>query len=171
MGRSPSGSHNTTTVYLVTRSLVPPIRTIRAIQPRHTRVTFWIPHQQWRRLIWSISAPSSFGNSVPSTAAISLTVKISKITKEKHILYFHLSHQNHAKNPRKQIRTVYELKSPGQRRRRKIHVLPPSPHFLATPLLTRVKTGSNISSTHSSHRSYPKFGNVYRYGGYTHWQW
>src|SRR6218665_3249341 len=82
----------------------------------HYRVTFWTPRQQWRRLLWSISAPSSFGNSVPSTAAISLTVKISKITKEKHILYFHLSHQNHAKNPRKQIRTVYELKSPGQGR-------------------------------------------------------
>ena len=42
---------------------------------------------------------SSFGNSVHSAAAASLTVKISKITKEEHVglIYFRLSRQKHAK--------------------------------------------------------------------------
>ena len=39
--------------------------------------------------------PSSFRNSVHSAAAASLTVKISKITKEKHVLNYHLSRQKH----------------------------------------------------------------------------
>src|SRR6218665_3779881 len=41
--------------------------------------------------------PSSFGNSVHSATAASLTVNISKITKEKHVLHFRLSRQKHAK--------------------------------------------------------------------------
>ena len=36
-------------------------------------------------------------NSVHSAAAAILTVKISKLTKEKHVLHFHLSCQKHAK--------------------------------------------------------------------------
>src|SRR6218665_2569828 len=41
--------------------------------------------------------PSSFGNSVHYAAVASLTVKISKITKEIHVLNFHLSRQKQAK--------------------------------------------------------------------------
>ena len=50
-------------------------------------------HARWRRYLWGIGAraPSSFGNSVHSATAASLTVKISKITKEGHVIYFHLS--------------------------------------------------------------------------------
>jgi len=42
---------------------------------------------QWRRYLWGIwaRAPSSFENSVHSAAAASLTVQISKITKEKNM--------------------------------------------------------------------------------------
>ena len=43
------------------------------------------------------TCPSSFGNSVHSAASASLTVKILKITKEKHVLHFRLSRQKHAK--------------------------------------------------------------------------
>jgi|SRR6218665_552216 len=55
--------------------------------------------KQWRRYLWGIGAraPSSFVNSVHSAAAASLTVKTSKITKEKHVLNFHLSREKHAK--------------------------------------------------------------------------
>jgi len=35
-----------------------------------------------------VRAPSNFGNSVHSAASASLTVNISKITKEKHVLHF-----------------------------------------------------------------------------------
>src|SRR6218665_1115665 len=42
-------------------------------------------------------APSSFGNSAHSAAFACLTVKVSKITKEKHVLHFCLSRQKHAK--------------------------------------------------------------------------
>jgi len=37
---------------------------------------------------------SSFGNYVHSAAAASLTVNISKITKEDNVMHFRLSHQN-----------------------------------------------------------------------------
>ena len=40
---------------------------------------------------------SSFGNYVYYAASASLTVRISKITKEKYILQFSLSRQKHAK--------------------------------------------------------------------------
>src|SRR6218665_852956 len=58
-----------------------------------------IEWKQWHRYLWDIGAcaPSSFGNSVHSAAAAILTAKISKITKEKHVLNFHLSRQKHAK--------------------------------------------------------------------------
>src|SRR6218665_1347775 len=75
---------------------------------------------------WGMCPTSSFGNCVHSAAAASLTVKISKITKEKHVLQFRLSHKRHAKTRIKQIKTVSELeKNPGQWRREKIHVVPP----------------------------------------------
>src|SRR6218665_589621 len=45
---------------------------------------------------WGTCPHSSFGNSVHSAASCSLTVKISKITKEKHVLHFPLSRQKHA---------------------------------------------------------------------------
>src|SRR6218665_283721 len=70
--------------------------------------------------------------------AVSLTVKISKITKEECAIHFRLSRLKHAKNSRRptQIKTVSESKrNPGQRRRGKIHIVPPSPHFLVTPLI------------------------------------
>src|SRR6218665_2925059 len=43
------------------------------------------------------TAPSNFGNSVHSAAAAGLTVKICKITKEKHVLHFYSSPQKQAK--------------------------------------------------------------------------
>ena len=53
--------------------------------------------------------PSSFGNSVHSVAAHSLTVKISKITKEKHALNFHISRQKHAKTDISRLKQSWKL--------------------------------------------------------------
>ena len=49
--------------------------------------------------IWGIGAraPSSLDNSVHSVASAGLTVKMSKITKDKHVLHFRISRQKHAK--------------------------------------------------------------------------
>ena len=84
--------------------------------------------------------PSSVGNSVHYAAAASLIVKISKITKEKQVLKFHLSRQKHAKPH------VYILKQswnpieiPGRGREEKCMLCTPSPHFLATPLILAVR--------------------------------
>jgi len=48
---------------------------------------------------WGIGAraPSSLENSMHSAVSASLTAKISKITKEKHVLHFCLSQKKHAK--------------------------------------------------------------------------
>ena len=52
-------------------------------------------------------------------AAASLIVKISKITKEEHVIHFRISPQKHAE-------TVLEHNiNPGQGRRGKIYVVPP----------------------------------------------
>jgi len=75
---------------------------------------------------------------VHSAAVASLTVTISKINKEKHVLHFRLSRQKHAKaqvGP-KQIKTVSEHKKfPGRGGEEKFMLCPPHPpHFLATSL-------------------------------------
>jgi len=74
---------------------------------------------QWRRYLWGIGArapPLSFGNSVHSVAVASITLKISKITKEERVLNFHLSRQKHAKthvNRLKQSRNAKEIPGRG----------------------------------------------------------
>src|SRR6218665_712401 len=73
------------------------------------------------------TCPSSFGNSVHYTAADSLTVKISKITKEKHVLNLNLSRQKHAKTHENRLKlSRHPKESPG--RGGKIHIVPRSPH-------------------------------------------
>src|SRR6218665_271852 len=72
--------------------------------------------------------PSSFGNSVHSATAASLTVNISKITKEKHVLHFRLSRQKHAKthvNRLKIIVSELEIFRAEEEGRGKIHDVPP----------------------------------------------
>src|SRR6218665_2382674 len=71
-------------------------------------------------------SPSSFVNSIHSAAdASSLTAKISKITKEKHVLNFRLSRQKHTKTH-----------ANGMFSR-------PSPHFLAMPMNSYVSKVMN----------------------------
>src|SRR6218665_3895576 len=53
-----------------------------------------------------LTSNSNATNSMHSAAAASLIVKISKITKKKHVLYFRLSRQKHSS---KQTKTVSEL--------------------------------------------------------------
>src|SRR6218665_1140043 len=86
------------------------------------------------------TCPSSFGNSVHYTAADSLTVKISKITKEKTVLQFHLSRQKHAKTHVNRLKQSQHLKEiPGRGGEEKFILCSPSPHFLATPLQIHVQ--------------------------------
>src|SRR6218665_459831 len=73
--------------------------------------------------------PSSFGNSLHSAAAASLTVNILKITKEKHVLHFRLSRLKHAKTHVNILNSLGTKKSPGHGRRGKIHVVPPLNSF------------------------------------------
>ena len=73
---------------------------------------------------------SSFGNSVYSAVAASLTVKILTITKEKRVVHFRISAQKQAKT------VVEQNRNPWQERSGNIYVVPPSLHFLATPLCT-----------------------------------
>ena len=72
--------------------------------------------------------PSSFGNSVYSAAAASLTVRNLKITKEEHVFQFRISSQKHTK-------TVSE---PKRKEDEKFMLCFPSPPFLVTPLLLTV---------------------------------
>ena len=66
-----------------------------------------------------------------SAAAASLTVKISKITKKNmYYSFVYLPMQELAKI------VVEHKRDPGQGRSGTIYVVPPSPHFLATPLLS-----------------------------------
>ena len=75
---------------------------------------------------------------------INLTVKISKISKEKHVLHFRLFRQKHAKTHVNRLKYPQNLKNPGQKKRRKILVMPPSPHFLATPLGGNLYCGKRL---------------------------
>ena len=86
---------------------------------------------QWRRYQWGIGAraPSSVGNYVQSASVASLTIKISKITKEIHALNFHLSCQKHAKT------NVNRLKQSQAGEEQKNSCCALTSFFLATPLL------------------------------------
>src|SRR6218665_2469440 len=79
---------------------------------------------------WGTCPLSSFGNSVYSAVAASLTVKILTITKEKRVVHFRISAQKQAKT------VVEQNRNPWQERSGNIYVVPPSLHFLATPLCT-----------------------------------
>ena len=72
---------------------------------------------------------SSFGNSGHSAVSASLTVQISKITKEKHVIHFRLVRQKHAKtHVNVDIKTVSELEiAPGRGGEEKFKVCCP-PH-------------------------------------------
>ena len=63
-------------------------------------------------------APSSLGNYVHSAASVSLTVKISKITKEKHVglglLHFRQYRQKHAKT---HVSRLKQSLNPGKERK------------------------------------------------------
>src|SRR6218665_1203168 len=91
---------------------------------------------QWRRYLWGIGAcpPSSFGNSVHSAAGASLPVKISKITKEKHVLNFHISRQKHAETHVNRLKQSWKQNKSRTEEERKNLCCAPRPHFLATPL-------------------------------------
>ena len=83
---------------------------------------------QWRRYLWGIGAraPSSLGNSVHSAAAASLTVKISKITKEKHVLNCHLSRQKRAQTQENRLKQSWKPKEIlGRGGEEKIYAVPP----------------------------------------------
>ena len=67
-------------------------------------------------------APSNLGNSVHSASAASLTIRISKITKEKHVVQFRLSRQKHAKTHVNRLKQ--SQKNPWEGRRGKIQVVP-----------------------------------------------
>jgi len=73
---------------------------------------------------------------VHSAAVASLTVNISKITKEIHVLNFHLSRQTQAKTHVNRFKQSWNPKEIPGRGGEKNHTVPPSPHFLATPLHT-----------------------------------
>src|SRR6218665_1157531 len=79
-------------------------------------------------------------NSVHSAAAAILTVKISKLTKEKPVLHFHLSCQKHAKTH------VNRLKQSQAGEERKNFCYAPSPHFLAMSLLGSPEQRAKMSS-------------------------
>jgi len=65
-------------------------------------------------------SPSSFGNSVHTAAAANLTVKISKINKEKHVLNFHLSRQKHGNSHVNRLKQPLNQKEiPGRGERKK----------------------------------------------------
>src|SRR6218665_1540731 len=82
---------------------------------------------------WGTCPPSSFENFVHSADVASLTVKISKITEEIHVLNFHLSRQKEAHvNRLKQSWNQKEILGRGGEE--KIYAVPPSPHFLSMPL-------------------------------------
>src|SRR6218665_3033936 len=55
---------------------------------------------------------------------IDLTVKISKITKEKQVLHFRLARQKHDKTHVNRLKQSRNQKYPGQRRKGKIYVVP-----------------------------------------------
>ena len=72
-----------------------------------------------------VPPPSSFGNSVHSAAAASLTVKISKITKEKHVLNFHVSHQKRSKTHVNRLKQTWNPKEfLGRRAEEKFKLCP-----------------------------------------------
>jgi len=80
-----------------------------------------------------------FGNSVHSADANSLPVKISKITKEKHVLHFRLSRQKHVithVNRLKKSRNYTKSRAEEERKKSRCA---PSPDFLATPLAKIIK--------------------------------
>src|SRR6218665_2330172 len=69
---------------------------------------------------WGTYSSSSFFNSVNSAAAASLAVKISKISKGKHVLHFRLSPQKHAKthvNRLKQSRNPKKSRTGEERKK------------------------------------------------------
>ena len=68
-----------------------------------------------------------------SAAAASLTVKISKITKEKHVLDFRLSRQKYAKTHVNRLKHSRNPKDILSRGGEKIHVVLSQLIFLATP--------------------------------------
>ena len=83
-----------------------------------------LPMGHWE---FGARAPSSLGNSVHFAAADSLTVKISKITKEMHVVNFHLSRKKHAKthvNRLKQSWDPKEMKSRVDEERKKFIMCP-----------------------------------------------
>src|SRR6218665_596148 len=75
---------------------------------------------------WGTCPHSSFGNSVHPAAAANLTVKISKINKEKHVLNFHLSRQKHANAHVNRLKQPLNQKEiPGRGGEEKVHAVPP----------------------------------------------
>src|SRR6218665_2865668 len=84
---------------------------------------------------WGTCPSSSFENSVYSASAVNLTVKISKITKERQVLQFRLSRQKHAKTHVKRLKQSWNPKEiPGRGGEEKFTLCSSSPNFLATPL-------------------------------------
>src|SRR6218665_3184317 len=64
---------------------------------------------------WGTCPSSSFGSSVHSTAVVSLAVKISKITKEKHVLHFRLFLQKHGTTDKNRLKQYLNPKeTPGK---------------------------------------------------------